>query len=176
MIDEKDLKNNYLPAGRITTTHGIKGEVKVYPEVDDPGRFSLFKEVYLRSGSRIISVEIENVKFFKKTVILKFKGIDDINDVVRYRDYEVLARREDIAELKEDQYFDADIIGLMVFDTSGRELGKVSSVLHGSGNDVYIIDPGQGKEIMIPAVKRFVTKVDIENGNMTVDPLPGMLS
>ncbi len=176
MTEKRDLEKNYLPAGRITTTHGIKGEVKVYPEVDDPGRFSLFKDVYLRSGAETVPVEIENVKFFKKTVILKFKGIDDINDVVKYRDYEVLARREDIAELKEDQYFDADIIGLLVSDTSGTELGTVSNVLHGSGNDVYVIRNGSGKEIMIPAVKKFVTYVDIENGRMTVDPLPGMLS
>ena len=176
MMDEAGLKKNYLPAGRITTTHGIKGEVKVYPEVDDPDRFSLFKEVYLRSGSKLVPVEIENVKFFKKTVILKFKGIDDINDAVKYRDYEVMARREDIAELSEDQYFDADILGLLVQDSSGSELGSVSQVLHGSGNDVYVIKNGTGKEIMIPAVKRFVTSVDIEKGRMTVNPLPGMLS
>ncbi len=169
------FEKEYLRAGIITTTHGIKGEVKVYPEVDDPGRFSLFEKIYLKKKDTLIPVEIENVKFFKKMVILKFKGIDDINDVVKYRDYEILARREDIAELKEGQYFDADIIGLRVFDTKENCLGSVSSILHGAGNDVYVIKNDGAKEIMIPAVRKFVLSVDLNKGCMTVDPLPGML-
>lgn len=169
-------EERYLPAGTITTTHGIKGEVKVYPSVDDPGRFSLFEDVYLRGKGKLIPVEIENVKFFKKMVILKFKGIDDINDVVCYRNFEVMARREDIAELGDNQFFDVDIIGLNVFDTEDKLLGTVASVLHGAGNDVYVITREGGKEIMIPAVKQFIIAVDIAAGRMIVDPLPGMLS
>ncbi len=176
MSDSTIFEKEYLRAGVITTTHGIKGEVKVYPEVDDPGRFSLFKNVYLRGKIGTIPVEIENVKFFKKMVILKFKGIDDINDVMKYRDYEIMARREDIAELKENQFFDADIIGLKVFDASDSLLGNVSNILHGAGNDVYVVKNEGGKEIMIPAVRQFVKAVDIENGCIKVDPLPGMLS
>ncbi|MCR4589954.1 MAG: ribosome maturation factor RimM [Lachnospiraceae bacterium] len=175
MADSSNFEKEYLRAGVITTTHGIKGEVKVYPEVDDPGRFSLFKEVFLRKGDKLISVEIENVKFFKKMVIVKFKGIDDINDVVSYRDYEVMARREDIAELGEDQFFDADIIGLSVVDKEGKALGTVVSILHGAGNDVYVIRNEKDKEIMIPAVKQFILSVDIEGRRMVTDPLPGML-
>ncbi len=163
----------HLRAGVIVTTHGIKGEVKVYPEVDDPGRFALFKSVYLRKGDVTLPAEIENVKFFKKMVILKFRGIDDINDVTKYRDYEILARREDIAELKEDQYFDADILGLTVYDTEGTDLGTVNKILHGAGNDVYVIEKDD-REMMIPAVKQFIVSVDIEGGRITASPLPGM--
>ena len=175
-MDDAELKKNYLPAGTITTTHGIKGEVRVYPEVDDPGRFSLFKDVYLRNKDKLVPVEIENVKFLKKMVILKFRGIDDINDVVKYRDYVVMARRQDIAELSENQFFDADIIGLTVTDKEEKPLGTVVSILHGAGNDVYVIKGDDGKEIMIPAVKQFILSVDIEGKRIISDPLPGMLS
>ena len=166
----------YLKAGTITTTHGIKGEVKVFPCVDDPGRFSIYKDVYLQGRKGLIPVEIENVKFFKKMVILKFKDIDDISDAALLREYDVMAKREDIAELKENQYFDVDLIGLRVLNKEGEELGILDSVLHSPANDVFVIKNGQGKEILIPSVKQFVLSVDIEKKEMICDPLPGMLT
>ena len=165
----------YLSAGTITTTHGLKGEVKVFPSVDDPGRFSLFKEVFLKGKGRTVPAEIENVKFFKKMVILKFKGIDDINDVIPFRNMEVMAKRSDIADLKENQYFDVDLIGLRVFNKDGEELGILDSILHSPANDVFVIKNEQGREILIPSVKQFVLSVDIEKKEMICDPLPGML-
>ena len=166
----------YLKAGTITTTHGIKGEVKVFPSVDDPGRFSIYKDVYLKGRKGLIPVEIENVKFFKKMVILKFKDIDDISDAALLRDYDVMAKREDIAELKENQFFDVDIIGLKVYDESGSLLGEVCEVLHSSANDVFVIKGEKGKEIMIPSVKEFIRSIDIEEGRIVASPLPGMLA
>ena len=166
---------SYLRAGIITSTHGLKGEVKVYPELDDPGRFSFIKNVFLKGKGKEIPAEIESVKFFKNMVILKFKDIDDINDILPYRQFEVLAKREDIAELKENQYFEADLLGLTVTDKEEKELGVLHKVLHTPGNDVYVVKTPDGKEIMIPAVKQFVLSVDIEGGRIVTDPLPGML-
>ncbi len=165
----------YLPAGTITTTHGIKGEVKVFPAVDDPGRFSLFKEVFLKGKGKTLHMEIENVKFFKKTVILKFRGIDDINEVIPFRNFEIMAKRSDIADLQENQYFDADLIGIKVFTKEGEELGELTSILHSPGNDVFIIKGRDDKEIMIPSVKKFILSVDIGERKIVADPLPGML-
>lgn len=169
------MNNDYLRAGVITSTHGLKGEVKVYPELDDPGRFSFIREVILKGKGKEIPAEIENVKFFKNMVILKFKGIDDINDILIYRRFEVLAKREDIAELKENQYFEVDLLGLTVTDKEGKELGILDRILHTPGNDVYVVASPDGKEILIPAVKQFVLSVDTDNGRIVTDPLPGML-
>ncbi len=166
---------SYLRAGVITSTHGLKGEVKVYPELDDPGRFSFIRDVILKGKGKEFPAEIENVKFFKNMVILKFKGIDDINDILPYRQFEVLAKREDIAELKENQFFEVDLLGLTVTDKEGKELGILNKVLHTPGNDVYVVASPDGKEMMIPAVKQFVISVDIDKGRIVTDPLPGML-
>ena len=166
----------YLIAGVITTTHGLKGEVKVFPELDDPGRFSFIKEVFLKGKGKEIPAEIENVKFFKNMVILKFRGIDDINDVLPYRRFDIYAKREDIAELKENQFFEVDLLGLTVTDKEGNEIGTVNRILHTPGNDVYVINSPEGKEIMIPAVKQFILSVDIDKGMIVADPLPGMIS
>ncbi len=168
-------KKAYLKAGTITTTHGLKGEVKVYPLVDDSGRFSLFTTVYLKGKGKTVEAEVEGVKFFRKQVILKLKGYDSIEDVTQLRGYELYAKREEIAELKENQYFDADLMGLSVKDKEGESLGILESVMHSPGNDVYVIKNDQGKEILIPAVRRFILSIDLDKGEMIVDPLPGML-
>lgn len=165
----------YLKAGTVTSTHGLKGEVKVFPLVDDSGRFSLFTSVFLRGKGRSFAVEIEGVKFFKKMVILKLKGFDRIEDVTAFRGLDLYALRNEIAELKENQYFDEDLMGIEVFDKEGSFLGKLESVLHSPGNDVYTVKTGEGEEILLPAVRKFILSVDIENGRMVTDPLPGML-
>ena len=74
-----------LQVGIITSTHGVRGEVKVYPTTDDPRRFRRLKEVVLDTGKEKMNLEIEGVKFFKQFVILKFKGLDNINDIEKYR-------------------------------------------------------------------------------------------
>ena len=174
MIAEFDEKA-YLKAGTITTTHGLKGEVKVFPLVDDPGRFSLFTTVFLKLKGKTIKAEVENVKFFKKLVILKLKGFDDVDESKSIKGFDIYAKREEIAELKEGQYFDEDLINLPVYDEEGTELGVLDHILHSPGNDVFVIKNAEGKEILIPAVKQFILSVDIENGRIIASPLPGML-
>ena len=93
-------QNDYLQVGVITSTHGIKGEVKVFPTTDDPNRFRALKDVVLDTGKEQIPLEIEGVKFFKQYVILKFKGIDNINDIEKYRKMPLLVSRENAVELE----------------------------------------------------------------------------
>ena len=83
-----------LQVGIITTTHGVRGEVKVFPTTDDPARFKKLKNVLLDTGKEKLSLEIAGVKFFKNMVILKFKGIDNINDVEKYRKCALYVTRE----------------------------------------------------------------------------------
>ena len=164
----------YLPAGSISSTHGLKGEVKVYPFLDDPGRFSLFSKVFLEKGGRRIEAEIEKARYFKNMVILKFKGIDDIESVMPYRGYEIMVTREEAAELKEGQYFEADLIGMKVFDEEGAELGELKNVIHTGANDVYTVSLTDGGEVLIPAIKDCIKQVDVEAGEMKVHLLPGL--
>ncbi len=92
-----------------------RGEVKVFPTTDDPNRFNSLKDVLLDTGKETNSLEIEGVKFFKQFVILKFKGIDNINDIERYKRCPLLVYRKDAVELEEDEYFIADMIGIDVY-------------------------------------------------------------
>ena len=114
-----------LQVGIITSTHGVRGEVKVYPTTDDPRRFRRLKEVVLDTGKEKMNLEIEGVKFFKQFVILKFKGLDNINDIEKYRQKSLYVTRKNAVRLQWDEYFIADLIGLKVQDEDGKELGTV---------------------------------------------------
>ena len=164
-----------LQVGIITSTHGVRGEVKVYPTTDDVRRFKRLKEVILDTGKEQLTLEIESVKFFKQFVILKFKGIDNINDVEKYRQKSLYVTRENAVRLSRDEYFIADLMGLKVIDESEAEIGTLREVLETGANDVYIIDMKDGRELLLPAIKQCVLQVDVENGFMQVHILDGLL-
>ncbi len=164
-----------LQVGIITSTHGIRGEVKVFPTTDDVRRFKRLKEVILDTGKEKKTLEIENVKFFKQFAILKFKGLDDINDVERFRQKSLYVTRKNAVRLNRDEYFIADLIGLSVLDEEGKTLGTVKDVMETGANDVYIIDMTDGRELLLPAIKQCVLQVDVENGFMKVHVLDGLL-
>ena len=151
-----------LQVGVITSTHGVRGEVKVFPTTDDPARFKKLKQVILDTGKEQIDLEIAGVKFFKNMVILKFKGIDNINDVEKYRQKGLFVTREHAVKLKKDEYFIANLIGLQVTSDEGEALGEISDVLQTGANDVYVIKTPEGEEILLPAIKDCVKAVDIE--------------
>ena len=118
-----------LQVGVITSTHGIRGEVKVFPTTDDPNRFRKLKQVILDTGKEQLDMEIASVKFFKNQVIVKFKGIDDINDVEKYRKAGLYGTRENAVPLGENEYFIADLIGHRVISDEEEELGVIDDVL-----------------------------------------------
>lgn len=164
-----------LQVGIITSTHGVRGEVKVYPTTDDPRRFRRLKEVVLDTGREKMNLEIEGVKFFKQFVILKFKGLDNINDIEKYRQKSLYVTRKNAVRLQRDEYFIADLIGLKVQDEDGKELGTVKDVIETGANDVYEVEMADGKSLLLPAIKQCILKVDVENGTMQVHVLEGLL-
>ena len=164
-----------LQVGIITSTHGVRGEVKVYPTTDDPRRFRRFKEVVLDTGKEKMNLEIEGVKFFKQFVILKFKGLDNINDIEKYRQKSLYVTRKNAVRLQRDEYFIADLIGLKVQDEDGKELGTVKDVIETGANDVYEVEMADGKSLLLPAIKQCILNVDVENGTMQVHVLEGLL-
>nr|WP_296093444.1 ribosome maturation factor RimM [uncultured Dorea sp.] len=164
-----------LQVGVITSTHGVRGEVKVFPTTDDAARFKQLKHVLLDTGREMKPLEIQGVKFFKQFVILKFKGIDNINDIERYKRCPLLVERKDAVELKEDEYFIADMIGIQV-ETEDREVfGTLKDVMETGANDVYVIDTEAHGEVLVPAIKECILDVDVENRKMTIHLMDGLI-
>ena len=164
--------------GSITQTHGIKGEVKVFPLTDDINRFKNMRNLLLDAGKEgFISLEVENVRPQKNLVILKFKGIDNINDIEKYKGKGLYVTKENRVELKEDEYFISDLIGLHVYlDTDESVVfGEVTDVLQTGANDVYEIEVAIGGIILIPAIKDCIKSIDINEGKMLIHLLPGLI-
>ncbi len=164
-----------LQVGVITQTHGIRGEVKVFPTTDDAARFRDLKHVLLDTGKETLPLEIENVKFFKQFVILKFKGFDNINDVEGYKRCPLLIERSEAVPLEEDEYFITDMIGMQVSTDSGEDFGVLKDVLTTGANDVYVIDRPSEGEVLIPAIKECILDVDIPGRKMTVHVMKGLV-
>ena len=163
-----------LRVGVISSTHGVRGEVKVYPTTDDVNRFKKLKKVVLDTGREYIDLEISGVKFFKNQVILKFKGIDNINDIEKYKGKDLLVHREDAVELDEFENYVADLIDLKVVTDDGQELGYLTEVMETGANDVYIVETEDGRELLLPAIRECILDVDLEEEVMTVHILPGL--
>lgn len=166
---------NMLRVGVITSPHGIKGEVKVFPTTDDAKRFKELKEVILDTGKEYIPMEIEHVKFFKNMVILKFRGYDNINEIEKYKSRDLLITRDQAVDLEPDEYFITDLIGLTVVSDQGAELGTLKDVLETGANDVYVVAMKDGKELMLPAIGDCILNVDLEQGRMEVHVLEGLM-
>ena len=164
-----------LQVGVISSTHGVRGEVKVFPTTDDVKRFKKLKKVILDTGKEQLPLEIEGVKFFKQFVILKFRGIDNINDIEKYKGKSLLVDREHAVKLKKDEYFIADMIGMDVFTEEGELFGTLKDVMETGANDVYIIEMSDGKEVLVPAIKQCILDVDIENRKMVIHLLEGLV-
>jgi 16S rRNA processing protein RimM len=164
-----------LQVGVITQTHGIRGEVKVFPTTDDAKRFQDLEHVLLDAGKELLSLEIENVKFFKQFVILKFKGYDSINDVERYKRCPLLVGRSEAVPLEEDEYFITDMIGLQVVTDMGEDFGVLKDVLVTGANDVYVIEHPVAGEVLVPAIKECILEVDISGRKMKIHVMEGLL-
>lgn len=161
--------------GVITSTHGVRGEVKVFPTTDDVRRFKRLKEVLLDTGKEEILLEIEGVKFFKQLVILKFKGYDTINEIEKFRQKSLYVTRDNAVGLRKDEYFIADLVGLKVLDEEEKEIGVLKNVVQTGANDVYEIAMKDGRELLLPAIKQCVLQVKVEEGFMKVHILEGLL-
>lgn len=164
-----------LQVGVISSTHGVRGEVKVYPTTDDVRRFKKLKKVILDTGREHLYLDVEGVKFFKQFVILKFKGIDNINDIEKFKGKSLLVDRENAVKLRKNEYFIADMIGITVFTEDEKEFGTLKDVLETGANDVYVIDSLEHGEVLIPAIKQCILNVDIEHGKMMIHLMNGLI-
>ena len=164
-----------MRVGVYANTHGVRGEIKVFPTTDDTSRFKKLKKVYLDLGKEKMELEIQSVRFFKNLVILKFKGIDNINDIEKYKGKDLLIQRKDAVKLREDEYFICDIIGSKVVTEDGKEVGSLKEVPQTGANDVYVVTTLDKKEILLPVIKDCVLDVNIEEKIVTVHLMAGIM-
>lgn len=165
----------FFQVGVISSTHGIRGEVKVYPTTDDPARFRRLKEVLLDTGSGWMTMKLEQVRFFKQMVIVKFKGYDSINDVEKYRNKGLYVPREQAVPLEEGEYYIADLLGMQVLTEDGGHFGTLRDVMQTGANDVYVIDSLHNGEVLVPAIADCILEVAVEQGWMKIRLLEGLL-
>ena len=165
----------YFRVGVIANTHGIRGEVKVYPTTDDINRFKKLKKCILDTGKEYIDLNVESVKFFKNMVILKFKAYNNINDIEWYKGKDILVSRDNAVKLEKGEYYIADILGAKVILEDGSEFGVLEDVMQTGANDVYVVKTLDNKEVLLPKIDECVKKLDIENKIVTVHIMKGLL-
>lgn len=168
-------KEKMLRVGVVTTTHGVHGEVKVFPTTDDAERFTHLKKAYLDLGKELVPVTLESVKFFKQMVIVKFREVSDMDQAALYKNKDILIERADAVPLAENEFYICDLIGLSVVTDTGESLGVLSEVVKTGANDVFEVTLADGKTVLIPYIEDCVKKISLEEGTVLVHLLPGLL-
>ena len=152
--------------GQIVAPHGVRGDVRIYPDTDFPKRFLKMKYGYI-NGKKY---EVESARLHKRVVLMKFVGVDDRNAAERLLKKDLQVPREDLVPLKKGQHYIYDIIGSVVYDLEDHELGKLTDVLRTGSNDVYVVTADDGTESLFAAIPDVVKSVDTEVKRIVVDP------
>lgn len=166
---------DYLEIGKIANTHGVKGELKVIPLTDNPERYDVLKWVYVGGENNLEKYDIENVKYTKGMVIVKFKEVNDMDSAERLKGLYLKVDRKNAVKLPKDAFFICDLIECDVYEGNGNNLGKIKDVLKTGSNDVYLVKDENNREILIPALKSVVTEVSIENKKIVVKLPEGLV-
>ncbi|MDC7295142.1 ribosome maturation factor RimM [Butyrivibrio sp. DSM 10294] len=163
--------------GVIASTHGLKGEVNVFPTTEDPERFKKLKKVTLTTQrGENIELDVESARFFKKFVIVKFKQFNDINEVEKFKSCELTIDRKDALKLEPGEYYCADLIGLDVVDEEGKVLGNITDILQTGANDVYEMTRDDNSEkVYIPAIKDCIREVSPDEGKIVIHVMEGLM-
>lgn len=164
-----------LEVGQIVNTFGIKGFVKVNPWVDDITRFDNLKKVYIKIRKETKQLEIEEVKYHKNMVLLKFKGIENVEQAELLRNAYIEIDREDAIPLEEGTYFIADLLQSEVYSDKGEKLGILEDIYNTGSNDIYVVKDELGKSLLLPGIPDVIKEVDLENKKIIVHLLKGLV-
>lgn len=165
----------YLEVGQIVNTNGLKGLLKVNPFTDDITRFERLKTILVEHKKELFEFEIESVRYQKKQVLLKLKGIDTIEEAEKYREDYLKINRNKEEKLPEDTYYIVDLIGLDVYTENGELLGKLDDIFSTGSNDVYVVKNSEGKQILLPAISDVIKNIDLEQKKIVVNLIEGLL-
>jgi len=169
------MKPEYFKIGVVVNTQGLHGEIRVIPATDDPSRFDLLDYVHIEKNGKMTRYDIEKVRYHKNFVMLKLRGVDDIEAAEKLRNAFVKIEAALALPCAEDEYYVADLVDMRVVTDDGCELGTISDVISTGANDVYIVKCEGKKDALIPAIKECVLSVDIPENKMTVRLLDGMI-
>ena len=162
------MLSEYLLIGEVLRPQGVKGQVKVRPDTDDPERFLDLNQVFLKQGDGYTAAPVADVSVRDDGVYLRLQNAQTRDEAEKQRGWMLYIDREHARPLAENETFICDLIGCRAVDTQGNELGTVKDVLQPGGNDVYVIKTSRG-EMLLPALKHVIPTVDVKNGLVTVD-------
>ena len=165
----------YLRVGVISNTHGVRGEVKVYPTTDDIKRFDYLEEAVIDTGKEYIDVNVTSVKYFKNMVILKFEQFNNMDQVIPYKGMDLLVTRENAIPLEEGEHFIVDLVGCKVVTDDGEDFGELVDVLQTGANGVYVVKTNDGKEVLLPVIDECVLEKDVKNKVIKIHIMKGLL-
>ncbi len=156
-----------LEAGKIVNTHGLRGEVKIVPWTDSPETFENIEYVYVKEKTGELRLDIENLKYQKNNLIVKFAQLASIEDAQRLKNKTVYVERDMLGELPEGVYYITDIIGLDAVDEYGNKIGTVADIFNTGSNDIYDIKRDGKKNLLLPLIDDVIT-VELENKRVLV--------
>ena len=166
--------NKYLELGQIVNVKGLKGEVKVNSFTDDNTKFERIPNVFLKQKGNLKEYSIEKVGYSKNQVIIKFKGVNTVEEAETLRNAYIVVDREIFGELPEGTYYIADLIGLDVYTESNEYLGKVDDIFSTGSNDVYVVKDELGKQKLLPGIDEVIKQIDLESGKIIVNLIEGL--
>ncbi|MEW4369204.1 ribosome maturation factor RimM [Paenibacillus kandeliae] len=172
------MAQQWLMVGKIVNTHGIRGELKIYPNTD-------FPEVRFAPGNKLMmfneetgmqqQVEIQSSRLQKNMYVVRFKGFGNINEVEKYKGWTLRVSKDEAVELEEDEFYFHEIIGCEVVTEEGQSLGTITEILTPGANDVWVVKPAKGKDILIPYIHNVVQEINIEEKKIIVHIMEGLL-
>lgn len=168
------MSEKLINIGKIINTHGLKGELKILPLTDFPERFFKMDKVLVNHAGKLETYELENVREFKNLMIIKFAGIDDINQAQLLKNAVLQITEAELTKLPEHTYFVFQLEGLDVYSIDGGSLGKIHQVITTGANDVWAVQDDTGREILIPAIKQVIKSVDLATGKVIVELPEGL--
>ena len=165
----------YLEIGQIVNTFGIKGMVKVKPFTDNIERFSNLEKIYIKNKSGQTEYKIQEVKYHKNIVLIKFEGIENPEQADLLRNSYLIVDRETEEPLEAGRYYIVDMIGLDVFTDDNEYLGKLEDIYNTGSNDIYVVKNELGKQILLPAIEDVIKNIDMDNKKVIVHLIPGLV-
>lgn len=165
----------FLEIGQIVNTFGIKGMVKVKPFTDDITRYDYLEKVYVKANKIRKEYIIEEVKYHKDMVLIKFKGIDRLEDAELLRNLYLEVNRSEEPDLDEGTYYIVDLLGLDVYSDEGNLLGKIDDIYNNGSSDIYVIKDELGKQLLLPAISDVIKDINLQDKKMIVHILKGLI-
>lgn len=160
------MKDGLIAVARITTPHGVRGEVKLQPLTDFPRRFETTRHLLMADGTRLV---VESARLHRDTVLAKFQGMDTPEAWLPFRHKELFVTEDELVPLPPGQYYIHQLVGIEVYDGAGGLQGIVSDVLQTGSNDVYVVKGPDGRELLLPAIDTVVRSIDVVGRRMIVD-------